>query len=155
MRKSTPGLTAVPIKAVRAISPQGSQGDTGLYLIRGKHAFYKSGKILNAPRLRREPESIRILNQEFSMLNCSNQLRPAPLLWSFPALFYFFCVLCGFLIFLPLYNICRARMAELADAQDLGSCTLRCGGSSPPSRTTLRQAQGFNEGNIIDPGDGW
>ena len=29
-------------------------------------------------------------------------------------------------------------MAELADAQDLGSCTLRCGGSSPPSRTSLR-----------------
>ncbi len=27
-------------------------------------------------------------------------------------------------------------MAELVDAQDLGSCAARCGGSSPPSRTT-------------------
>jgi hypothetical protein len=47
--------------------------------------------------------------------------------------------LCGSLIFPALYNILRARMAELADAQDLGSCTLRCGGSSPPSRTMLFQ----------------
>lgn len=29
----------------------------------------------------------------------------------------------------------RARVAELADAQDLGSCTERCGGSIPPLRT--------------------
>lgn len=28
-----------------------------------------------------------------------------------------------------------ARVAELADAQDLGSCALRRGGSIPPSRT--------------------
>ncbi len=27
-----------------------------------------------------------------------------------------------------------ARVAKLADAQDLGSCTARCGGSTPPSR---------------------
>ena len=28
-----------------------------------------------------------------------------------------------------------AGVAELADAQDLGSCTERCGGSNPPSRS--------------------
>ena len=29
-----------------------------------------------------------------------------------------------------------ARVVELVDTQDLGSCAARCGGSSPPSRTT-------------------
>ncbi len=29
-----------------------------------------------------------------------------------------------------------ARVAELVDAPDLGSGALRCGGSTPPSRTT-------------------
>ena len=32
-------------------------------------------------------------------------------------------------------NHLYARVAELADAQDLGSCVLGRGGSSPPSRT--------------------
>ena len=30
-----------------------------------------------------------------------------------------------------------AKVAELADAPDLGSGTARCGGSSPPFRTSL------------------
>ena len=30
-----------------------------------------------------------------------------------------------------------ARVAELVDAPDLGSGALRCGGSTPPSRTTI------------------
>ena len=33
-----------------------------------------------------------------------------------------------------------ARVAELADAPDLGSGTVRCGGSSPSVRTTLVNA---------------
>ena len=32
-------------------------------------------------------------------------------------------------------KICRARVAELVDALDLGSSGISCGGSSPPSRT--------------------
>lgn len=32
-----------------------------------------------------------------------------------------------------------ARVAELADAQDLGSCALRRGGSIPPSRTNAKE----------------
>src|ERR1041385_2689485 len=32
----------------------------------------------------------------------------------------------------------RAKVAELADAPDLGSGTVRCGGSSPPFRTTAK-----------------
>ena len=35
-----------------------------------------------------------------------------------------------------IYFVTRfAVVAELADAQDLGSCTVRCGGSSPSGRT--------------------
>src|SRR3989442_12367026 len=34
----------------------------------------------------------------------------------------------------------RAKVAELADAPDLGSGTERCGGSSPPFRTTMQEA---------------
>ena len=30
-------------------------------------------------------------------------------------------------------------MVELADTQDLGSCAVRCAGSSPVARTILRQ----------------
>ncbi len=33
---------------------------------------------------------------------------------------------------------CVARVAELVDAQDLGSCGETRGGSSPPSRTIFR-----------------
>src|SRR5512135_574439 len=33
------------------------------------------------------------------------------------------------------YNLRSAKVAELADAPDLGSGTARCGGSSPPFRT--------------------
>ena len=37
-----------------------------------------------------------------------------------------------------------ARVVELVDTQDLGSCAARCGGSSPPSRTTQPlHLQGF------------
>ena len=36
-----------------------------------------------------------------------------------------------------------APVAELADAQDLGSCAARRGGSSPPGSTTLRPAAGL------------
>ena len=35
---------------------------------------------------------------------------------------------------------CDARVAELADAQDLGSCGETRGGSTPLSRTNLRVA---------------
>src|SRR5438067_12283444 len=35
----------------------------------------------------------------------------------------------------PCYNFSSAKVAELADAPDLGSGTERCGGSSPPFRT--------------------
>ena len=34
----------------------------------------------------------------------------------------------------------KARVAELVDAPDLGSGAERCGGSSPPFRTTRLQA---------------
>ena len=35
---------------------------------------------------------------------------------------------------------------ELVDTQDLGSCAARCGGSSPPSRTTQSlQLQGLGD----------
>ena len=37
---------------------------------------------------------------------------------------------------LDIYSL-TARVAELADALDLGSSTARCGGSTPPSRTHL------------------
>ena len=37
-------------------------------------------------------------------------------------------------IFFPVYNYFFAKVAELADAPDLGSGTERCGGSSPPFR---------------------
>ncbi len=33
------------------------------------------------------------------------------------------------------YHVMTARVVELVDTQDLGSCAARCGGSSPPSRT--------------------
>ena len=33
------------------------------------------------------------------------------------------------------FRFSRAKVAELADAPDLGSGTERCGGSSPPFRT--------------------
>ena len=39
---------------------------------------------------------------------------------------------------LKLVRICNhAKVAELADAPDLGSGTARCGGSSPPFRTKI------------------
>lgn len=37
-----------------------------------------------------------------------------------------------------------AKVAELADAQDLGSCIARCGGSSPPFRISTQQIHDFN-----------
>ncbi len=41
------------------------------------------------------------------------------------------------LFFLPIqHRLEIAKVAELADAPDLGSGTERCGGSSPPFRTT-------------------
>ena len=46
-----------------------------------------------------------------------------------------------FFFFLVLFSsFTYAQVAELADAPDLGSGTLRCGGSSPSLRTTHRQA---------------
>ena len=38
---------------------------------------------------------------------------------------------------LDIYSLI-ARVAELADALDLGSSTVRCGGSTPPSRIQLQ-----------------
>ena len=35
------------------------------------------------------------------------------------------------------YEQQNAKVAELVDALDLGSCALRCGGSTPPFRTIL------------------
>jgi hypothetical protein len=35
-----------------------------------------------------------------------------------------------------------ARVAEVVDAQDLGSCAFGRGGSSPPSRTTVHLSAG-------------
>src|SRR5213593_5030067 len=43
-----------------------------------------------------------------------------------------------------------ARVAELADAQDLGSCGETRGGSSPPSRTNSLQ-QGSREKGSVSP----
>src|SRR4051794_39412670 len=55
----------------------------------------------------------------------------------------------------------HARVAELADAQDLGSCPERGGGSTPPSRISpsravnMRQTQAIYKGKpsstIVDP----
>jgi hypothetical protein len=39
---------------------------------------------------------------------------------------------------LDLWHNSSAKVAELADAPDLGSGTERCGGSSPPFRTTTQ-----------------
>jgi hypothetical protein len=38
-------------------------------------------------------------------------------------------------------RFCIAKVAELADAPDLGSGTERCGGSSPPFRTTEQRLE--------------
>lgn len=38
-------------------------------------------------------------------------------------------------------RLCIAKVAELADAPDLGSGTERCGGSSPPFRTIEQKAE--------------
>ena len=37
-------------------------------------------------------------------------------------------------------NVADAGMAELADAQDLGSCAARCAGSSPVARTITKRS---------------
>ena len=39
-----------------------------------------------------------------------------------------------------------ARVAEVVDAQDLGSCAFGRGGSSPPSRTTVHLSAGWTPG---------
>ena len=39
---------------------------------------------------------------------------------------------------LSVFGICKAGMAELADALDLGSSAVRRGGSSPSTRTKQR-----------------
>ena len=49
-----------------------------------------------------------------------------------------------------------AVVAELADAQDLGSCTVRCGGSSPSGRIFLKNSDTAKRlrfsGSLIDKG---
>ena len=39
------------------------------------------------------------------------------------------------------YGYSNAKVAELADAPDLGSGTARCGGSSPPFRTKKQESE--------------
>ena len=58
---------------------------------------------------------------------------------------YEFCIVhCEFCIvhceFCILHSIC-AGMVELADTQDLGSCAERCTGSTPATRTKLKNSQ--------------
>ena len=43
----------------------------------------------------------------------------------------------------------HARVAELADAQDLGSCTERCTGSTPVSRTNVKPFRSEAEGLFL------
>ena len=47
-----------------------------------------------------------------------------------------------------------ARVVELADTQDLGSCAERCGGSSPPSRTKQNSRFRLQPGGTEDTATG-
>ena len=50
----------------------------------------------------------------------------------------------------PSWLTIHARMVELADTLDLGSSALRCGGSTPPSRTTVIMGSGHLLGTFFD-----